>query len=162
MDVTLTIISIICTIASIIGAIKSIKYFKKSKQLTIYANTNVAYTEIDTIKNKMIKLLSLANKNRRTRGLNLSKEISENGEVIKNSIEKIRNVLPVDKSSEFEEMLFYNGTKTEEYIDTFITGTVLTNDELTIDDDFKNCQQVFVKIQIFLKKYLDEIHEKLK
>jgi hypothetical protein len=37
-DYVITAVSVLCTIFSIIGAYKSVAYYKKSKQLTIYSN----------------------------------------------------------------------------------------------------------------------------
>ena len=48
-DIILTIVSAICTVVSLIGAYKSIKYYKKSKQLTVYANTNVSLNCIQAL-----------------------------------------------------------------------------------------------------------------
>ena len=40
LDVALTIINVILAVVSAFGAWKSIKYFRKSKNLTIFAQTN--------------------------------------------------------------------------------------------------------------------------
>lgn len=48
-DYVLIAISALCTFFSIIGAYKSNAYYKKSKQLSIYANTNVAFIESQKI-----------------------------------------------------------------------------------------------------------------
>ncbi|MBI9013866.1 MAG: hypothetical protein JEZ08_16650 [Clostridiales bacterium] len=161
IDLILTGVSAICTFLSGFGAYKSVRYFRKSKQLTIYAKTNVAYTEIQTIKSTMIELLKLSNK-KQGRGTNLSQQIGKNGELIKRCIENIRDHLPVEKCAEIQELLDHEKTKVEEYIDSFITGNVLIEEKLMIDDDFNNCQQVFGQIQTSLKKYLEELAETLK
>ena len=49
IDTFLTVINIILTVVSLVGAYKSIKYFRKSKNLTIFAQTNKALIEIQKI-----------------------------------------------------------------------------------------------------------------
>ena len=68
-DVILTIVSAICTVVSLIGAYKSIKYYKKSKQLTVYANTNVSLVEVQKIIATFTEILKLANTARSQRAL---------------------------------------------------------------------------------------------
>ena len=52
-DVALTIINVILAIISGIGAYNSVKYFRKSKNLTIFAQTNKALVEVQKM---LIKL----------------------------------------------------------------------------------------------------------
>lgn len=86
-----------------------IAYYKKSKQITIYANTNIVYIETQ----KIIATLT--------------------------------------------EILKY-----EIYIDSFITGAVLIDEKLVIDDDFNKCQQAFCKIQLLIKRKLENIIDKVR
>lgn len=46
LDVVLTIINVILAVVSAFGAWNSIKYFRKSKNLTIFAQTNKALVEV--------------------------------------------------------------------------------------------------------------------
>lgn len=46
LDIALTIINVILAVVSGVGAYKSLKYFRKSHNLTIYAQTNKALIEI--------------------------------------------------------------------------------------------------------------------
>ena len=46
LDTVLTIINVILTVVSAVGAWNSIKYFRKSKNLTIFAQTNKALVEV--------------------------------------------------------------------------------------------------------------------
>lgn len=46
LDVVLTIANIILTITSGIGAYNSLRYFRKSKNLTIFAQTNKVLVEV--------------------------------------------------------------------------------------------------------------------
>ena len=53
-DYLLTGLSVLCTAFSILGAYKSNKYYRKSKALTNYANTNIAYIESAIVYHQMI------------------------------------------------------------------------------------------------------------
>lgn len=154
-------VSVGCTFFSIIGAYKSNAYYKKSKQLTIYANTNIAYIESQKIIATLTEMLKLGNSTRK-RGTNYIKEVSQNGENIKISINKIRESLPVKDFTEINELLNSQQQKVEKYIDSFITGTVLVDEKLVIDDNFNKCQQTFCEMQLLIKKKLENISEKLK
>lgn len=160
-DYVLIGISAVCTLFSIIGAKKSNTYYKKSKQLTIYANTNIAYTESQKIIATLTEILKLANIKSK-RGTNYIRSISKYGESIKTSINKIRESLPVEDFNEIKLLLNDQQAKVEEYIDSLITGTVLIDEKLLIDDDFNMCQQIFCEIQVLIKKKLELISEKLK
>lgn len=52
-DIIILIINIVITIVSCIGACKSVRYFKKSKHITIYAQTNQALNKLG----EMLKIL---------------------------------------------------------------------------------------------------------
>ena len=160
-DYLLIFISAICTLFSIRGACKSNAYYKKSKQLTIYANTNIAYIESQKIITTLTEMLKLGNRTKK-RGINYIKEVSQNGENIKTSINKIRESLPVEDFNEIKKLLNLQQSKVEAYIDSFITGAVLVNEEFVIDDDFNMCQQAFCEMQLLIKKKLENIGEKLK
>ena len=160
-DYVITAISVGCTVFSIIGAYKSNAYYKKSKQLTIYANINIAYIESQKIIATLTEMLKLGNSARK-RGTNYIKEVSQNGENIKTSINKIRDSLPVEDFKEINELLNSQQPKVEAYIDSFITGAVLFDEKLVIDDNFNTCQQTFCSMQLLIKKKLENISEKLK
>lgn len=93
---------------------------------------------------------------------NYIKEVSENGENIKNSINKIRESLPVEDSKEINQLLNSQQSKVEKYIDSFITGAVLVNESFVIDDDFNKCHEKFCEMQFLIKEKLENIGEKLK
>ncbi|PKM53575.1 MAG: hypothetical protein CVV00_11840 [Firmicutes bacterium HGW-Firmicutes-5] len=160
-DYLLTVISIFCTVFSIRGAYKANVYYKKSKQLTIYANTNLAVTEVQKIIDLLTEMLKLSNIIKR-RGVNYEKEVSKNGEGIKKSLNKIRESLPVDYCKEINVILNSGETKIELYIDGFINGEVLVDGNFIIEKDFNNCQEAFREIQLFIKKKLENLSEKLK
>lgn len=157
----MTIISIICTITSVIGAIKSNIYYKKSKRVTIYANTNSAYMETQKIIETLTEILKIVSEPIK-RGKNYRKEVKANGEIIKRSINKIREDLTVKDNKEVNELLDSENLKVEIYIDSFITGSVLINKDSIIDDDFYKCQDIFRELQLLIKGKLEDIGEKLK
>lgn len=159
-DYILTVISVLCTIFSIIGAYKSVAYYKKSKQLAIYANTNLAYIESQKIIASLTEMLKLASA-KRTRGTNIVKEVSKHGESIKSSINKIRECLPVEDFYEIQGILDSQQLRIEMYIDSFITGSVLVDENFVIDDNFSKCQQKFCEMQLLIKKKIENISEKL-
>lgn len=78
LDYVLAAISAFCTLFSIIGAYKSNICYKKSKQITIYANINIAFIESQKIIAILTEMLKLGNSTRK-RGTNYVKEISDNG-----------------------------------------------------------------------------------
>lgn len=160
-DYVITGVSVLCTIFSITGAYKSVVYYKKSKQLTIYSNTNMAYIESQKIISTLTEMLKLAN-NIRKRGTNYIREVSQNGECIKTSINKIRESLPVDDCKEINELLNSQQIKVDEYINSFITGAVLVDEKFVIDDDFNKCQQAFCDMQLLIKRKLENIADKVR
>lgn len=98
----------------------------------------------------------------RKRGTNYIREVSQNGESIKASINKIRESLTVEDFKEINDLLNSQQPKVDAYIDSFITGSVLVDENLIIDDDFNKCQQTFCDMQLLIKKKLENISEKLK
>ncbi len=159
-DYVITAVSVLCTIFSIIGAYKSVVYYKKSKQLTIYSNTNMAYIESQKIISTLTEMLKLSN-NTRKRGTNYIREVSQNGEYIKTSINKIRESLTVDDCKEINELLNSQQIKVDVYINSFITGAVLVDEKFVIDDDFNKCQQAFCDMQLLIKRKLENIADKV-
>jgi len=147
MDKILTVVSALCTIVSLIGAYKSVKYYKKSKQLTIYANTNVAFIETQKIISIFTEILKLSNPAKQQRGTNLAKQLETHGESIKTSINIIREKLSVEDFNDVKRMFSSPQVQVETYIDSFISGTVLIQGRFEIDGRFNSCQQIFYDIQ---------------
>lgn len=157
-----TLLSFLCTIFSILGAYKSNKYYKKSKALTNYANTNIAYIESQKIVSTLTEILILANSNRRQRGTNHLKEVSVCAEKIKDSINKIRDSLPPDACKEIFDLLNSEDNQVERYFDSLIAGTAFPNQEFMLDKQFNICQKAVHDMQLLLKEKLDSTEEKLK
>ena len=62
LDIGLTVINVVLAIISGVGAYRSIKYFRKSRNLAIYAQTNTALTEIQKMLMKLPEALAASNK----------------------------------------------------------------------------------------------------
>ena len=107
------------------------------------------------------EILKLANTTRPQRGINLSKQLEAHGETIRESINLLREKLSVEDFRLIEGQLISKEMKVEMYIDSFISGEILDDGKLVIDDRFNRCQQKFYNIQQILKKRLEEVEEKL-
>lgn len=160
-DYTLIGISAVCTLVSVLGARKSSQYYKKSKNLTIYANTNSAFIESQNIISTLTEILKLGGVTKK-RGVNYAKELALNGEEIKKSINRIRESLAVDDYKDIKSILDTHQPKLEEYIDSLITGSILVDERFVVNDDFQKCQQAFSNMQLLLKSKLENVSEKLK
>ncbi len=88
----MTGINIVCTVVSIFGAARSVLYYKKSKAISIYADTNSAYLEIKNILNTFNEILSLVSIPQ-GKGKNKRIEIKEKYISIRKSINAIRDNL---------------------------------------------------------------------
>ncbi len=162
-DYVLTGLSVLCTIFSIVGAFKSNKYYKKSRELTNYVNTNVAYIESQKIVSIFTEILKLTNKKRRhQRGTNYLKEVSEHAVKVKTSINTIRDNLPVDDCKEVFNLLNSRKIHFERYIDSLISGAAFPNEDFVLDEKFDKCQSAVYDLQMILKEKLDSTGEKLK
>ena len=156
-------LSIICTIVSGVGAWRSLAYYKKSRQITIYANTNIAYVESQKIISTLNEMLKLSNERIKPRGIkSYCEKVSANGESIKNSRAKIREIWSVEEYKDIENLLNSQELEVNKYIDSFITGSILVDEKLIIDDNFNICQKKFYDMQLMIKEKLEKISEKLK
>lgn len=157
------IINLFLTIVSGIGAWKSITYYRESKKLTLYANTNIAFVESKNIIANLNEMLKLSNNMLTVRGRkNHIEQVCNCGESIKNSIDKIREIMSVEDYNEIKQLLNSQEIEVEKYINSFITGSILVNEKLVIDDNFNICLQKFYDMQLLIKEKLEDIEEGLK
>ena len=70
--------------------------------------------------------------------------------------------MSVEDFEEIKKILNSDELKVERYINSFISGSVLLNNELIIDSDFNLCQEKFYEMQTLIKKKLEDTEEKLK
>lgn len=155
-----TLIGAVCTYYSIKAARKSNEYYNKSKQLTIYANTNIAYIESKKIIETLLEITKLG---KVTRGNSyINNKVSLYGENIRKSIDKIRESLEVEDFKEINKILNSPQLKIDTYIDSFISGSVIVGERFVVDDKFNKCQQAFYDMQLLIKVKIENVGEKLK
>lgn len=162
-DIAVLIINVVLTIISGFGAYKSIRYFKKSRHITIYAQTNKALGEIG----KMLKLLpeALAAASSTKKGFNPENAVCEKGSELANSLNAIMNAIPSEYSTEFRLLQKNGDFELEQYIYSFIDKTVIiqVNGRTTLDrTSFDTCQERLREMQEFLKKKIVEEENNLK
>lgn len=160
-DYVLNVIGIICTVLSIIGAYKSLAYYKKNKYLTMYANASLAYIESQKIQAILVEMVKLST-SRKIRGVNIEAQSADNASQIRECISRIRDSLTAEDSKEISGMLKSQKFHVEKYIDSFISGAALIDGKVMIDDNFYTCQQVFTDMQLLLKKKMEAMEEKNK
>lgn len=156
-------VDIASTVISIGGAISASVYYDKSKKLTLYANTNIAFVESQKIITNLNEMLKLSNGMMNVRGRkDHIEKVCSCGEAIRSSIDKIREIMSVEDYNDIKELLNSQEIEVEKYIASFITGSILVNEKLVLDDNFNLCQQKFYDMQLLIKKKLENISKKLK
>lgn len=158
---TMTGINIVCTVVSILGAARSVLYYKKSKTISIYANTNSAYLEIKNILNTFNEILSLVSIPQ-GKGKNKKIEIQKKYMFIKETMDIIRDNLTAKDNKILNELLDSNKFNLDKYLDSFIVNSNSIDIDNIINDDFYKCQKVFREIQLLMKSNLEKLSEKLK
>lgn len=157
----MTGINIVCTVVSILGALRSALYYKKSKTISIYADTNSAYLEIKNILNTFNEILSLVS-TPQGKGKNKRIEIKEKYMFIKETMDIIRDNLTAKDNEILNELLNSNKFNLDKYLDSFIVNSNSIDIDNIINDDFYKCQKVFREIQLLMKSNLEKLSEKLK
>ena len=79
MDFIITMVNVILTIFSAVGAWNANKSYDKVKKVSIYSNTNIALLEMEKIEDVLIDLMKMANESER-RATNNRIKIKEYGE----------------------------------------------------------------------------------
>lgn len=157
----MTGINIVCTVVSILGAAKSVLYYKKSKTISIYTDTNSAYLEIKNILNTFNEILSLVSIPQ-GKGKNKRIEIKEKYMFIKERMDIIRYNLTAKDNEILNELLNSNKFNLDKYLDSFIVNYNSIDIDNIINNDFYKCQKVFREIQLLMKSNLEKLSEKLK
>lgn len=143
------------------GAAKSVLYYKKSKTISIYTNTNSAYLEIKNILNIFNEILSLVSIPQ-GKGKNKKIEIQKKYMFIKEKMDIIRDNLTAKDNKILNELLNSNKFNLDKYLDSFIVNSNSIDIDNIINDDFYKCQKVFREIQLLMKSNLEKLSEKLK
>ena len=162
-DTIILIANIIITIVSGIGAYKSFRYFKKSKHITIYAQTNQALNELG----EMLKMLpeALAATTNLKRGFSVENAIRDIGTRLSGHLNEIISAIPTEYSIDFQKLQKTDTFTLEQYINSYIDGTAISeeNGRKTLQRaSFDTCQERLRAMQAFLKQKISEEEEKLK
>ena len=105
LDVVLTIINVILAVVSALGAWNSIKYFRKSKNLTIFAQTNKALVEVQKMLIKLPEALSASNSSRRgKKGLSLHNTLCDIGKELNANLTEINSNIPTEYSDAIRQL----------------------------------------------------------
>lgn len=162
IDIVLTAINVILAIVSGIGAYKSVKYFRKSHNLAIYAQTNVVLIEIQKMLLKLPEALSACNKVKRgKKGFNLQKTLCDIGEELNKSLTEIGSNIPTEYLKEFRDLQNEGTFNLQIYINSYINGEVLK--ENTIDsNEYALCHARLTAMHDYLKEIVSKTEERLK
>lgn len=161
-DIIVLIINIILVFISGLGAYKSIRYFKRSKHITIYAQTNQSLNEIE----KMLKILpdALEAASTTKKGVSPENTVRDIGKKLTAYLNAVMNAIPTDYSSEFRDIQKKDIFVLSEYINSFIDGTAIIEESgrKTLDRiAFNTCQNRLREMHEFLKRKIAEEAEKL-
>ena len=161
-DVILTIINVILAIVSGLGAYNSVKYFRKSKNLTIFAQTNKALVEIQKMLIKLPEALSASNSSRRgKKGLSIHNTLCDIGKELNANLTEINSNIPADYSNKIRQLQNKDAFNLQRYINSYISGEAVSDNGID-SEKFNVCQARLLEMQDFLKKTALEIEEKLK
>lgn len=161
-DTVLTIINAIATVIAVISAIRSRRYYKKSRVLVDHTNMNKALVEIEKMLLKLPEALLATNKSRQKsgRGYNLEKVICNIGTELSSSYIEIHSCVP----SEYAENLFVlentGSFQLLKYINGYMSGDALVEDALN-SAQYAECQTQLMKMQDYIKKNVDTMLEKI-
>ena len=146
-DVALTIINVILAIISGIGAYNSVKYFRKSKNLTIFAQTNKALVEVQKMLIKLPEALSSSNSSRRgKKGLSLHNALCDIGQELNVNLTEINSNIPAEYSGELRQLQNKDGFNLQTYINSYISGDAVKDNGID-SEDFNSCQAKLLEIQ---------------
>lgn len=160
VDVVLTVINVILAIISGFGAFKSVKYYRKSKSLTVYTKLSGAVDEIEKMIQKLPGVLGAVRKQRQgTKGFNMFRTIGEIGENLINSYNLISSAIPSDFAAEFREFETKEGFDLLQYLNSYVSGEAIGSNNDIDSLQYKTCQERLMQIQDFLKTKKNEAAE---
>lgn len=160
-DYVLTGISVLCTVVSIVGAYRANLYYKKSKNISILVKTKDSLSESKVILESMGEILKLSN-TMLARGKNISKMVSEQGQIINKALIRIKELEGFADNKKIDAILKTKDFNAQDYINSLISGKVICDGTICIDNEYTNCYQIFENLQLFLKQRMEEQEEKLK
>lgn len=157
----LTVINIILTVVSAVGAFKSIAYYKKSKKLEILTQSNKSLIEIQKMLKKLQDALSASNKASSVRkGFSLKNTLRDIGKELDNSLREIEFSIPTEYIYEFKRYKKMAHLICI-YINSYISGEAIKEDVIS-SREYNLCQIRLIEIERWLKKVISDNEEKLK
>lgn len=161
LDVVLTIINVVLAVLSGIGAYKSVKYFRKSKNITIYAQTNKALLEVQKMLVKLPESLSASNlSSRGKKGYNFSYNLCNIGKELNANLTEITSDIPPEYMDELQRLLKKDDFNLYTYINSYMSGEAVIDNGIDAEA-YNLCQDRLMEMQNFLKKIASETEEKL-
>lgn len=158
----LTVINIILTVVSAVGAFKSIAYYKKSKKLEILTQSNKSLIEIQKMLKKLQDALSASNKASSVRkGFSLKNTLRDIGKELDNSLREIEFSIPTEYIYEFKKIQKDGSFDLHIYINSYISGEAIKEDVIS-SREYNLCQIRLIEIERWLKKVISDNEEKLK
>ena len=158
------IINIVLTVISVVGAYKSLRCFKKSKRITIYAQSNKALNELSEMLNLLPEVLACASSAEK-KGFNLENAVSEKGTELVKHLNAIMNAIPSEYSVEFRALQKRSSFDLEKYIHSLIdkSAVIEENGRKTLERiNFDTCQERLLEMQECLKNKIDKEEGRLK
>ena len=146
---------------SIVGAYRANLYYKKSKNISILVKTKDSLSESKVILESMGEILKLSN-TMLARGKNISKMVSEQGQIINKALIRIKELEGFADNKKIDAILKTKDFNAQDYINSLISGKVICDGTICIDNEYTNCYQIFENLQLFLKQRMEEQEEKLK
>ena len=163
-EYALEALGIISTFISVIAAIKSVKYYKKNKHLTLLVNANNALLEMQKISITMVEVLKLSNTNI-SRGKSIANTVANKGTEISDSIQKIKNHVSLEEACYIQNILKRTDFDCQTFINTFISGEIIEiidgKEFFKHDQNFELCQERFNDVFQYLKECVEEHETKL-
>ena len=162
-DIVVLVVNIIFAIASGFGAYNSIRYFKKSKHITIYAQSNQAFNDVG----EMLKISTeaLAAASTVKKGYSPENTVRGLGCEMSEHLNAVMKAIPSDYSEHFRGLQRKNTFEVEGYINSLIDGSAVVevSGRKTLErTSFDACQESLREMQEFLRKKIAEEEEKLK
>lgn len=172
VDWIILILNTACLVGSIIGAFNALNSYKKCKQLTNFANLNIAIYECRLVLDNCHKLLKLCGKAAHNkRGTNPNIEITEYGCSIKNSFATIKEKLPSSSQKTVNKMLSASpnlNLDIEQYVSLLISGQTLIGSDDSEDNkteitktinNITEIEKTVDSILLHIKKEIENIQE---
>lgn len=162
-DIVIMAVNVLIAIVSAIGAHNSIRYFKKSKHITIYANTNKALGEIGDMLRALPDVLAAASIEKK--GFNSENAVRDLGKELAEHYNSVMSAIPSEYSEDFRTLQKAKSFDLSKFISSLIDGTAIVEEngkKMLNRTSYDACQEKLREMQEFLKKRIALEEEKLK